>query len=512
MKDLLDSEDVEHGIENNRKLLARILIKGESNITSAAISRDGSVLVVATASAIKAFHLTPTDNAKEELKIGQIQVPTSIGKDGSTLVQISPNGQWLSWIQDGVKVLVTRIIRNDSSSDSQITIHPRPAKLIRLRRDIPKNVRLGGLGSYDRRVTHIAFSPGSDILATADLAGYVDTWVLRDGSLQNGASSSEDDDASSSASSDADSDVENDTEAGLRWTRNPKAPLLPKLSHAPVVLSFSEDSLGPSLRGEGGATDDSILLAVTAASRIYTFHPLEGALTRWSRRNGVWKLPDEIRATRDLIKGAVWQGSRIWMYGVSFLFMLDISQDYADGEAAADESTKHKRSRKRKRGVDTGAGSKMDKGEALAPQHVRVALAEDGKVGEWVDVQMADADRAESQVEDDDEDESGEEGGELQKLRDREQSAAAAQKNGASEAAGEDGSSTTHRNWWHTYKYRPILGMVPLSTTTEDVQQANGVVNGKTKGTSSTKTAALEVALVERPKWDVDMPARYVED
>lgn len=515
MKDLLDSEDVEEGIENNRKLLARVLIKGEANINSASISKDGSVLVVATASAIKAFQLTPTEDAKEGLKIKQIEVPASIGKDGSTLVQISPDGHWLSWVQDGIKVLATRIIRDDSSADSQIAISSRPAKLTRLRRDIPKNVRLGGLGSYDRRITHLAFSPGSNILATADLAGYVDTWVLRDGSLQNGAHSNEDDDASFSASSDDESDNENDQESGPHWIRNPKAPLFPKLSHSPVVLSFSEDALGPSLRGEGGATDEPILLAVTTASRIYTFHPLEGSLTRWSRRNGVWKLPDEIRATRDLIKGAVWQGSRIWLYGASFLFMLDISQDYADGEATVNESTKQKRSRKRKRGLDTGAGSKMEKSEALAPQHVRVALAEDGKTGEWVDVQMADADQAESQADDDD-DESGDEGGELQKLRDREQSAAAALKNDSAEAAGENGDSssngTTRRNWWHTYKYRPILGMVPLSSPTEDVQQANGVVNGKAKGTSSKKTATLEVALVERPKWDMDMPTRYVED
>lgn len=511
MKDLLDSEDAEQGIEKNRKLLARILIKGESNITSASISKDGSILVVATASAIKAFHLTPVENAKEDLKIGQVEIPASIEKDGSTLVQVSPNGQWLSWIQDGIKVLAAQIIRDDTSADSQITIHPRPAKLTRLRRDIPKHVRLGGLGSYDRRVTHIAFSPDSDILATADLAGYVDTWVLRDGSLQNGANSSEDDDASSSASSNADSDNEVDSESGPRWIRNPKASLFPKLSHAPVVLSFSEDALGPSLRGEGGATDEPVLLAVTTASRIYTFHPLDGALTRWSRRNGVWKLPEEIRATRDLIKGAVWQGSRVWMYGASFLFMLDISLDYSEGEAEADESTKHKRSRKRKRGVDTGAGSKMNKAEALAPQHVRVALADDGKIGEWVDVQMADADQAESQVDDDDDDESGDEGGELQKLRDREQSAAV-QKDEGVDAAAEDGSSscTTRRNWWHTYKYRPILGVVPLSTNIEDVQPASGEVNGK--GKNNMKTPALEVALVERPKWDVDMPARYVED
>ncbi|CAN8101347.1 unnamed protein product [Discula destructiva] len=509
MKDLIEREDVEQDIENNRKLLGRVLIKGESSITSASISKDGSVLVVATASAIKAFHLIPVENSKEELRIRKISVPATIENAGSTLVEISPNGQWLCWVQDGIKVFTAQITRDGSSDDPQITIHPRPAKLTRLRRDIKKHVRLGGLGSYDRRITHLAFSPSSDILATADLAGYIDTWVLRDGGLSNGTGPSEDDDASSSASSDSDSDNAQEADAGPRWIRNPKAPLFPKLSHSPVVLSFSEDALGPSLRGEGGATDEPVLLAVTAASRIYTFHPLEGSLTRWSRRNGVWKLPDEIRATRDIIKGAVWQGSRIWMYGASFLFMLDILLDYT--EEAEETTSKQKRSRKRKRGTDTGAGSRMDTGEALAPQHVRVALAEDGKSGEWVDVEMADADASQANgtgQDDDDDDESEDEGGELQKLRDREQSA---QKDGV-EAASEEVSA--RRNWWHTYKYRPILGVVPLSITEE--VQTNGVVNGHGSGSKSKEAATvpptLEVALVERPKWDVDLPARYVED
>lgn len=512
MKDLLEREGVEQDIEKNRKLLGRVLIKGEANITSASISKDGSVLVVATASAIKAFHLTPVENAKEELKIRKIQVPDSIENNGSTLVQISPNGQWLCWIQDGTKVFTARIKREDSSDDTQITILPRPAKLTRLRRDIPKHVRLGGLGSYDRRVTHLAFSPGSDILATADLAGYIDTWVLRDGSLQNGTSSNDDDDASSSASSDSDSEQQQEPDIGPRWTRNPKAALFPKLSHSPVVLSFSEEALGPSL---GGTTDEPVLLAATAASQIYTFHPLEGSLTRWSRRNGVWKLPDEIRATRDIIKGAIWQSSRIWMYGASFLFMLDISQDYTD-DAPVDEAatTKEKRSRKRKRGADSGAGSKSEKGAALAPQHVRVALAEDGKSGGWVDVEMADAESSQDhgmgQADDEDDDAaSEEEGGELQKLRDREQSA---QKDDT-EAAGDEGSSNARKNWWHTYKYRPILGVVPLSTAPAG-EQTNGVNGGK--GGKNKKAVgippALEVALVERPKWDVDLPARYVEN
>lgn len=509
---------MEKSIENNRKLLGRILIKGESNITSASISRDGSLLVVSTVTAIKAFHLTAGADAKEELKIRKIEVPASIENAGSTLVQLSPNGQWFCWVHEGTKVFMTRIIRDNSADDSQVSIHPRPAKLTRLRRDIPKHVRLGGLGSYDRRVTHVSFSPDSSILATADLAGYVDTWIMRDGGLYNGANSSENGDASSAASSgSSDSDGEQDDEnsaSGPRWIRNPKASLFPKLSHSPVVLSFSEDALGPSLRGEDAGSDDYVLLAVTTASRIYTFHPLEGSLTRWSRRNAAWKLPEEISATRDLIKGVVWQGSRVWLHGTSFLFMLDVSLDFTEQGEEEEESVKQKRSRKRKRGADSGAGSKMEGAHALAPQHVRVALAEDGKSREWVDVEMGDADADNSRDGHDDDDDSQDEGEELQRLRDREH--AQQKEAGDSSAGDEDGSASgKRRNWWHTYKYRPILGVVPLSSepTIEEPKQANGSAS---KGKKSKKAAnippGLEVALVERPKWDADMPARYVEN
>lgn len=496
MKELLASDDVEESIKGNRKLMGRILIKGESNITSASISKDGSILAVSTVAAIKLFHLTST-GSQDELSIRKIRVPPAMENMGATLLQISPDGQWLCWIQDGTRVLTARIMRNDSADELQITVQPRPAKLTRLRRDIPKHVRLGGLGSYDRRVAHIAFCPDSSILATADLAGYVDTWVMQQGDVQNSASSIEEDDASSD-SSDSSASEDEQAESGLRWVRNPKAPLFPKLSSSPVVLSFSEAALGQSLQGEGSGADDYILLAVTNASRVYTFHPLTGSLTKWSRRNTAWKLPEEIRATRDLIKGVVWQGSRIWFYGVSFIFMLDISVDYTDGTGSNE-----KKGRKRKRGVDSGAGSKMEASHALAPTHVRMSTGENGKKGEWVDIEMVDIDAQTNgtAVNEDDEDEDEDtDGGELQKFRDHEVQAQAGEG-----AIAEEGQ---HRKWWHTYKYRPILGVVPLETGGKD--QMNGKKKGK--GKASKIPSVLEVALVERPKWDVDMPERYVED
>lgn len=499
MKDLLDSEDVEQSMEENRRLLGRILIKGESNITSASISKDGSILAVSTVAAIKVFHLATSTGPQEELSIRKIGVPPAVESAGATLLQISPNGQWLCWIQDSTKILIARIMRDDTSDDLQISIQPRPTKLARLRRDIPKHVRLGGLGSYDRRVAHIAFAPDSNILATADLAGYVDTWVMQHGNMQNGVSSAEDDDASWASSDSSDSEDEKAV-SGPHWTRNPKASLFPKLSNTPVVLSFSEAALGPSLQGEGSGTADYILLAVTNASRVYTFHPLTGSLTKWSRRNTAWKLPEEIRATRDLIKGAVWQGSRIWFYGVSFLFMLDISVDYNAEEVTG---THEKRSRKRKRGTDSGAGSKMEASQALAPTHMRMSVGEDGKKGQWVDVAMVDADTPTNGTAGNDDDDEDMDGGELQKLRDREVQAQADERATAEEVQ--------HRKWWHTYKYRPILGVVPLEIT-NDKDQTNGTRRNKKGKEVGSVAQPLEVALVERPKWDVDMPVRYVED
>ncbi|KAI3399796.1 hypothetical protein diail_5593 [Diaporthe ilicicola] len=431
------------------RLVRKILIQGDSNITSCSISRDGTILVISTVVAIKAFHLTMSGDFKKKLEVRQIKVPSSIGSSGATNVQISPDNRWLGWIQEGSHVRIAKI----TQEESEVSIHPRPAKLTRLRRDIPKHAQLGGLGNYDRRVTHIVFSPNSSILAVADLAGYIDTWVLHDDYMQNGAKQTEDDGASSSDSSDS-SDDDDASENGPIWIRNPKASLFPKLSHAPVVLSFSEDALGPELRDEGEeGPDDYILLAITAASHIYTFNPLEGSLNKWSRKNPTWKLPAEFRGSRDLIKGVVWNGSKISMYGASSLFILDLSHDYTE-----EESSPSKKTRKRKRGTDSGAGSKTEIGR-LAPQRVRMSLVGEGKTGQWVDMTDAEpqADGTGDEDENDDEDEEVD-GGELEKLRKREQLSRRSE--GGADAPGAEEKG---KNWYYAWKYRPILGIVPLS-------------------------------------------------
>jgi U3 small nucleolar RNA-associated protein 4 len=298
------------------------------------------------------------------------------------------------------------------------------------------------------------------MLAVADIAGYIDTWVLADGaSTSNGENADSVDDGSSGDESSDDDDVAVEAQ---QWKRNPTAKLLPKLPSAPVVLSFSDDSLTTS--GSG-----CTLLAITSSWYILSFQPLQGQLTEWSRRNTRKSLPAPIRDLLDLAQGVFWEGSRVWVYGISFLFMIDTSQDLPPAGDSLDVQQHGATGLKRKRtGPNTGAGGKMLKGNTVPHQVLKHA----GKNAEDIDIEDEQDD---SDVNSDDEMEDA--NGELSDLR----------------QAGEQKTSQTvvssdgKKRWWLTHKYRPILGVAPLSEPGQP----------------------LEIALIERPTWDVDMAEKF---
>lgn len=509
LQDLVDMSDGKSGVDKNWKLLARILIKGEANITSATVSNDGSVLVVSTTSDIKAFHLKPrTDSKKDELKISKVELQEDLCKQGATQVQISPDGQWVCAVQGGSKVSVLAIL-HDSTLDGKPAIHPKTIRLQRIERKIQKHLSLGGLGQYDRTITHIAFSPDSKMLAVADLAGYIDTWVLGPSlpKLQNGDAHNEDQSASESE------DEDDEVVGELRWTRNPKGSLIPKLQASPTVLSFSNHiPMSASAMSEETPADYT-LLTVTARPQVLVIHPTLGSLTPWSRRNPISRFPIQFRDTRDLVKGALWSGDRVWLYGASFLFMLDLSRDLAEPDPSKTHTNKQlvKQGTKRKRGPDTGAGSKMEIGAAGPTRVLRQVTdgpAEEipldgGPVPDPMDEDDASQPADESSSEEsDDDDEDEDRAGELTLLRDAQ-----------GKGLPTDGSELNKGlAFWHTYKYRPILGIVPLGG---DEQDEGFVANGDGEAAGVVphgKKEALEVALVERPLWDVDMPDRYFGD
>lgn len=509
LKDILDLTGVDSDVSKNRKLLARVLIKGEANITSACISNDGSLLLVSTTSDIKAFHLHPRSEAKkDELKISKVDVPTSAAVLGATNLEVSPDGKWICVAQEGTKVHLFQVSQALDDAKSPI-IHPKAIKLNRIKRDVPKHVALGGLGLYDRSITQIAFSADSKMLAVADLAGYIDTWILRNSKLlKNGTSHQADEDAASSSDDSSASDDEEDVASpdAATWTRNPNGSLLPRLYDAPTVLSFSDHV--PSGKtstvdnGDDGAADDYVLLAVTAKPQVLTLNPTIGAITPWSRRNPTQRFPVEFHNIRDLVKGALWAADRIWLFGNNFLLMIDTSRDIAEDVNNPSSSLiplggEQPKLKKRKRGGDTGAGNKMQIG-AAGPTKVERYVEGQGAEELILDgADQMDTDGTSAPGDDSESEDSEEElRGELVSRRRAEGKPVV----GAPESQG--------TGFWHTLKYRPILGIVRLENM-EDADIDEDVVvpymNGQVRKT-------LEVALVERPLWNTDMPDRYFAD
>ncbi|KAK2023173.1 U3 small nucleolar RNA-associated protein [Colletotrichum zoysiae] len=506
-----DAADLDADLDKNRKLLKTILVKGESNITSAAITHDGSLLVAATGTDVKAFRLQHRNPTRpSDVKLAPVAVPKPLAARGAAKVVLSPDGAWLAAVQDGSKVLVAKVTRD--GDDGAVTIQ-KPRFVNRLRRNIPKAQALGGLGNYERSITQLAFSPDGRMLASADLAGYIDTWVLQSAADADAAASASDNDEDD----DDDSSSEDDNAAPPAdecWVRNPRAALLPKLPAPPVVLSFSDET-ATTTTTEAAATEYT-LVAVTTAWHILAFHPAAGSLTSWSRRNPVSRLPATIRDTRDLAKGLLWQGPRVWIYGVSFLFMLDLSQDLVaptttttttDPETAVvrqQQQQQHRQAgtKRKRKGPETGAGARMAVGAIVPNQVDRFVGSKASK--KWQDdiekQPAAAAARDEDAMEvdgddsadsDSDSDGSESEGGELAALRNRNQ-----------ETQTEEGAEGKTR-WWYTYKYRPILGIAPLSSGPTAAAAADAEAD------AGTKTPSLEAVLVERPIWEVDLPERY---
>lgn len=472
--DLQVSVDENIDINQNRRLLKTIVINGESNISSATINDEGTLLLVSTATDLKAFRIEhQTPSRASDVTLTSIEVPAGLSRLGATHVKLSPDGRWLLVIQDGTRILVAR---SDCSPGMAFTNLNRIQRLARLRRTIPRHISNGGLGGYSRTITHVAFSPDSKMVAVADLAGYVDTWVLRDSqqTLLNGRSA---DDAASSASDSEESRSEDDDESGarsdMRWIRNPGAKLLPKLPTSPTILSFSDSLPEMGLSREVDGSDDYVLVAITSSWNILAFQPRSGTLTPWSRRHPRKSLPGPIQDLLDLPKGVIWQGSRLWVYGVSFLLMLDLAQDLAKPIEACASSFQHT---KRKRvGANTGAGGKMQR-EQLAPHQVRKRGVHD----QWEVVDLVDRPRVDSSESDDDMCDAPEDHPEPPSMPTHTDTV----------TPTTDIIANGPKGWWITHKYRPILGIVPFKSAGEDA----------------------EVAIVERPTWDIGMAERYFQE
>lgn len=492
----ITSEEEGETEKHGRTLVAKILLKGEANITSAVLSTDGNLLAIATITDIKMFSFRPKPlEDREGLRISKVVLPTII-TTGARLLQFSPDGKWLSVVRPDSQIILARISGTPSTG---ITVLPQIFKLSRLDRHILKHVLLGGLGNYDRTISQIAFSADGTLLAVSDLAGYIDTFVLVGIEDLFQPIPEYDEYAASSDNSDSESDSDEEEAKprlvfGQHWTRNPAASLIPKMPAAPVVLSF-RPSKGPQKTLTNGASPhptrntpnpvshelpegEDRLMVVTATSDVFEFEVLKGGLTSWSRKNPTSSFPRKFRKTLDQVRGCIWdiKGSheRIWLYSINSLWMFDLAQDFPP-------DTSNVQGQKRKRGSKehpSGAGGHVrnDKLNTGISRKIQKRGGEDGDAQEE-EVLVRDGDAMD--IDEDIEDISA-----LEPLN-RGESEIDAPK--AGEPNG-DGS----RNWfWQTFKYRPILGIVEIGEGDE---------------------FGPEVALVERPIFETGLPPRYEGD
>ncbi|TQS38252.1 hypothetical protein Golomagni_01248 [Golovinomyces magnicellulatus] len=515
-QDVLSTDEDSGDISSRgRKLVAKIYIKGEANITSAAIDSKGNILAVATTSELKAFHLRSRSNSEGKgLQVSSLKLPPALSC-GASLVAFSPDGKWLCIIQPDDEILLARLVQSSQSMEflHQIT------RLRRINRQIDKLSLLGGLGTYPRKITQVTFSAQSHILVLSDLTGYIDSFLLCGKENLSLSKEATEDTTPHDRETDSESDSDNESEQkvnpvlGQSWLRNPLATSIPQLPSTPVVLSFRpsdtstihDDKIGISklppknhpIFGQFPGDEDR-LLVVTATSEVFEFEVLKGRLSDWSRRNPPAAFPKRYKMTLETVRGVVWDVSpmkeRVWLYSIGWLWMFDLKRDF-DREKKKDSQP----SLKRKRG-SCGAGSEMKTSEFKFKTLNPSTSPEDEDLNGEPDIYHDKDD-----MDDMDEDDLHQNLSHM--LRISRPLSFEMKVNGETQDTLEDAEITDRNKTteskdvavvakipssYHTFKYRPIVGVVPIE---------------------NTNTAKRpEVVLVERPIWETELPPKYYGD
>lgn len=506
-----DTADEPEAILTNpraKKLVAKI--SGDMNITSASISTDGNMVAVTTAAETKLFTLTHGDDGSVTMK--KMSGSDSLRSLGGRIIRFSPDSKWLAIVRNDNRVDAVRV----NMHEGELSLHKIITKLARLDRDIEKHILFGGLGTYDRSINHAAFSSDSRILVVSDLAGYIDSWVLE--GIEDLSQPSEE----IPECNEGDSESEDEDKPLLiyaqHWTPNPSASLIPKLPSTPVVLSFRPAPITTKAYGalphatrhnphpvshELHVNDDRLFIvtagSVGNSSKVLEFNVLKGSLTPWSRANPISNFPEEYKGLRDQAMGCVWDVTsdkqRIWLYGSSWLWMFDLSRNLPIVEATKTLTNGHSteltngdsNSRKRKRHAElsdahlrkgtSGAGSKVPDNEnntGMSRKMQKYITGDDT-------IESRDVHQTEDAMDVDDSEDS-----DMDEVLDV--------PNRSTTTTVSETKGSGHPHWWRTYKYRPIMGIVPL------------------EGGLGLEDDALEVAIVERPIWEADLPPRYYGD
>ncbi|KAH0613784.1 uncharacterized protein H6S33_005670 [Morchella sextelata] len=516
MYPLTDQEE-----ERGRKLISRIMLNNEENLTSAAITpvpeSEDFVLAISTIAEIKLFHLK--SSSSEALRVRKITIPTTLtletseeddesddepdeielAKEGARLIKFSPNGKSLLVITPDSRILTVALTISGGKAPVSFTgsVHelerqdrPSPAVSKQLVHNSQQNskkgknkkrrVDEGSLHPYDRTINRAAFSSNSSILAVADLSGWIDTFVFKSGV----------------------------------WSANENGITLPKLKSAAAAMEFRPyvpPSTPPQLTiTEKGVEveelpvsrtpdeEDRLLVVTAKDNHILEFNILQGRLSDWSRRNPSERLPHEFRIQKDRAAGIVWEVSspgnvRAWIWATSWVWMFDLSQDLPATEAV-EEVTGQKRKRDANGSIkapseyavkgESGAGDKVLLGQS------RGLIFSTSAKSEHRGITSDDEDDDDSEIpfkliRDNDEDDEKEDDDENLLSNGDNKKLAKPQRN---------------KPFWRTNRYRNLMAFLPVGRKDEF-----------TWGPSGDRIEAMEMVVVERPSWDMEMPPRFYQ-
>ncbi|KAK3686883.1 U3 small nucleolar RNA-associated protein [Vermiconidia calcicola] len=494
-----------------RKLVARIGLDTKDNIQSASLASDGRLLAAATNAKVKVFQLRKRVEV-DALAVRKLASPGDFTTLGAHVIEFSPDGKWLAGATPEGEVHVVRIT-HDIERPKHLQVLSKAVELERQHRSVQSN---SAFKAYERTVNRLTFAPDSSVLVAADRAGYLDSWILEGHEdltapaidIAKHESKGGSSDAGSDSGSSSDSSDDEDSNIiffGQHWTDNPAGHLPPKLDSQPLVLTFrpsrSRQDRQSMVNGNPGIHStrnnphahshelprgEHRLWILTAKHQMFEFDILAGRLSDWSRRNPTAVLPDDFSKIRDRVMGAVWdvdpQRERLWLYGSSFVCMLNVGMDLADGghpraltkrrRKPKGDSEGYESDRKRRK-LESGAGGKVDSSLKNGAPEVVKRHEENGALTK---VEL-NGQRKPTQDSDDDDEDDERMDLELTRIRSG---------GNESDAPNTVAQPTGERQWWCTFKYRPILGMAPL-------EDASDAADG----------APLEVVLIERPVWEV---------
>lgn len=524
--------------EPSRQLVSRIVLNGHESISAVTASPDGRLLFVGTRNSTRAFMLrSSSDPSDARLRVRTLEIPSDLEKTGAKLLNMSPDGRWLSVVTPDNEIHVART--TESVDDQQLM-----RQIVELDRSNHKYGLQSGLGGYERSVIRAQFSPDSSVLVVGDVSGYLDAWALEgqydssapavDTVAHDSKSSSASGSETDSESSDSDSDLDDDEILfhGQHWTNLPSGIRLPRLDSAPLFLSFRPLApTRPTTTGTPGLhptrhnphahshelpSSPSLLFTLTQSHRIYEFDIRTGSLSDWARRNPFSCLPSGFTIIKDRAKGIVWevqktdegQRERAWLYGANWVGMLDVSQDFASRseiDRKVDERTnlikldgEVRETKRRESEASGGRARKRRRGPASEVPEVEMGglvtssrKTVDGMAIENDDKEQSDGedvDQNEKAIDSSD-DEDANSDGEFGPLAGLE---------GRLEKNVQTYKATKRAKWWSTFKYKPILGLVPLSPAVHSPDST-----AKSDDAGSTEAQTMEVVLVERPDWDL---------